>query len=90
MDMNQPSNFMPTPDQDVLDVKPLRMLAPMFPVPLGVNTFNQSTILPLVLTGPARVYLLLQVRVGSTFSAVSHDGPQTDLQCGMWFHFIEL
>ncbi|GJM92796.1 hypothetical protein PR202_ga09296 [Eleusine coracana subsp. coracana] len=44
---------MPTPDQDVLDVKPLRTLAPMFPAPLGVNTFNQSTTQPLVLVAPA-------------------------------------
>ncbi|GJN17392.1 hypothetical protein PR202_gb04454 [Eleusine coracana subsp. coracana] len=44
---------MPTPDQDVLDVKPLRTLAPMFPAPLGVNTFNQSTTPPLVLVAPA-------------------------------------
>uniref|UniRef100_A0A0A9CYK9 Uncharacterized protein n=1 Tax=Arundo donax TaxID=35708 RepID=A0A0A9CYK9_ARUDO len=51
--MNRPSNFMPTPDQDVLDVKPLRTLAPMFPAPLGVNTFNQSTTPPLVFVTPA-------------------------------------
>jgi [histone H3]-lysine9 N-dimethyltransferase len=54
--MNQPSNFMPTPDQDVLDVKPLRTLAPMLPAPLGVNTFNQSTTPPLVLVTPAGQY----------------------------------
>ncbi|KAL6616258.1 hypothetical protein ACP70R_038528 [Stipagrostis hirtigluma subsp. patula] len=51
--MDQPSNFMPTPDQDVLDVKPLRTLAPMFPASLGVNTFNQSTTPPLVFVTPA-------------------------------------
>uniref|UniRef100_A0ACD5WGS0 Uncharacterized protein n=1 Tax=Avena sativa TaxID=4498 RepID=A0ACD5WGS0_AVESA len=42
------TNFMPTPDQDVLDIKPLRTLAPMFPAPLGVNTFNQPSTPPLV------------------------------------------
>ncbi|KAL6853539.1 hypothetical protein ACP4OV_019568 [Aristida adscensionis] len=51
--MDRPSNFIPTPDQDVLDIKPLRTLAPMFPMPLGVNTFNQSTTPPLVLVAPA-------------------------------------
>ncbi|KAJ1285879.1 hypothetical protein BS78_03G312200 [Paspalum vaginatum] len=51
--MNQPSNFMPTPDQDALDIKPLRTLAPMFPAPLGVNTFNQSTTPPLIFVAPA-------------------------------------
>ncbi|CAD6229387.1 unnamed protein product [Miscanthus lutarioriparius] len=51
--MNRPSNFMPTPEQDVLDVKPLRTLAPMFPAPLGVNTFNQSTTPPLIFVTPA-------------------------------------
>jgi [histone H3]-lysine9 N-dimethyltransferase len=54
--MKGPSNFMPTPDHDVLDVKPLRTLAPMFPAPLGVNTFNQSTTPPLVLVAPAGQY----------------------------------
>lgn len=53
VEMNPPSNFMPTPDQDVLDVKPLRTLAPMFPAPLGVNTFNQSTTPPLIFVTPA-------------------------------------
>ncbi|KAL5222018.1 hypothetical protein ABZP36_026731 [Zizania latifolia] len=51
--MNQASNFMPTPDQDVLEVKPLRTLAPMFPAPLGVNVFNQLTTSPLVFVAPA-------------------------------------
>jgi hypothetical protein len=80
--MNQPSNFMPTPDQDQ-DVKPLRTLVPVFPSPLGVNTSNQSTTPPLVLVAPARVCLLLQVRAGSVLAAVSHEGPQTDLRRGM-------
>ncbi|TVU36553.1 hypothetical protein EJB05_18491, partial [Eragrostis curvula] len=53
VDMNRPSNFMPTPDLDVLDMKPLRTLAPMFPAPLGVNTFNESTTPPLVVVNPA-------------------------------------
>jgi len=44
---------MPTPDQDVLDVKPLRTLAPMFPAPLGVNTYNHSTSPPLIFVTPA-------------------------------------
>jgi [histone H3]-lysine9 N-dimethyltransferase len=51
--MNGPSNFMPTPEQDVLDVKPLRTLAPMFPAPLGVNTFNHSTTPPLIFVTPS-------------------------------------
>uniref|UniRef100_A0ACD5VW07 Uncharacterized protein n=1 Tax=Avena sativa TaxID=4498 RepID=A0ACD5VW07_AVESA len=46
--MNRTSNFMPTPDQGVLDIRPLRTLAPMFPAPLGVNTFNQPSTPPLV------------------------------------------
>nr|XP_051227175.1 histone-lysine N-methyltransferase, H3 lysine-9 specific SUVH1-like isoform X2 [Lolium perenne] len=41
--MSRPSSFVPTPDQDVLDIKPLRTLSPMFPAPLGVNTFNQPS-----------------------------------------------
>jgi hypothetical protein len=90
MDMNQPSNFMPTPDQDVLDVKPLRMLAPMFPAPFGANTFNQSTTPPFVLVTPAWVYLLLQVCAGSALAAVSHEGPQTDRRHGTWFRFLGL
>jgi euchromatic histone-lysine N-methyltransferase len=55
-EMNEPSNFMPTPDQDVLDIKPLRTLAPMFPAPLGVNTFNQSTTPPLIFVTPAEQF----------------------------------
>ncbi|KAL5228872.1 hypothetical protein ABZP36_017137 [Zizania latifolia] len=51
--MNRASNFMPTPDQDVLEVKPLRTLAPMFPAPLGVNVVNQSKTPPLVFAAPA-------------------------------------
>ncbi|CAO1946346.1 unnamed protein product [Urochloa humidicola] len=54
--MNRPSNFMPTPDQDVLDIKPLRTLAPMFPAPLGVNTFNQSTTPPLIFVTPVEQF----------------------------------
>ncbi|XP_047057646.1 histone-lysine N-methyltransferase, H3 lysine-9 specific SUVH1-like [Lolium rigidum] len=41
--MSRPSSFVPTPDQDVLDIKPLRTLSPMFPAPLGLNTFNQPS-----------------------------------------------
>ncbi|XP_044350577.1 histone-lysine N-methyltransferase, H3 lysine-9 specific SUVH1 isoform X1 [Triticum aestivum] len=44
--MDRTSNFMPTPDQDVLDIQPLRTLAPMFPAPLGVNTFNVPNTTP--------------------------------------------
>ncbi|KAE8787630.1 Histone-lysine N-methyltransferase, H3 lysine-9 specific SUVH1 [Hordeum vulgare] len=44
--MDRTSNFMPTPDQSVLDVQPLRTLAPMFPAPLGVNTFNLTNTTP--------------------------------------------
>ncbi|XP_006644882.1 histone-lysine N-methyltransferase, H3 lysine-9 specific SUVH1-like [Oryza brachyantha] len=51
--MNRESNFMPTPDQDVLEVKPLRTLAPMFPAPLGVDVLNRSTTPPLVFVAPA-------------------------------------
>uniref|UniRef100_A0A0D9V6Z6 Histone-lysine N-methyltransferase n=1 Tax=Leersia perrieri TaxID=77586 RepID=A0A0D9V6Z6_9ORYZ len=48
------SNFMPTPEQDVLEVKPLRTLAPMFPAPLGLDVFNQSnTTPPMVFVAPA-------------------------------------
>ncbi|TVU34190.1 hypothetical protein EJB05_16021, partial [Eragrostis curvula] len=43
-------------DLDVLDIKPLRTLAPMFPTPLGINTFNQSTTPPLVVVTPAGQY----------------------------------
>jgi hypothetical protein len=60
----------------------IRMSAPVVPSPLGVNTFNQSTTLPLVLVALARVYLLLQVRAGPVLAAVSHKGPQTDLWRG--------
>uniref|UniRef100_A0A0E0FUR8 Histone-lysine N-methyltransferase n=1 Tax=Oryza nivara TaxID=4536 RepID=A0A0E0FUR8_ORYNI len=51
--MNRESNFMPTPDQDVLEVKPLRTLAPMFPAPLGVDVLNRLTAPPLVFVAPA-------------------------------------
>ncbi|XP_072997007.1 histone-lysine N-methyltransferase, H3 lysine-9 specific SUVH1-like [Typha latifolia] len=38
--------------QEALDVKPLRSLAPMFPSPLGLNTFTQSTTPPFVCVTP--------------------------------------
>ncbi|CAM0883148.1 unnamed protein product [Alopecurus aequalis] len=59
---------MPTPDQDVVDIKPLRTLAPMFPAPLGVNTFNQpSTTPPMVFVTPAGQF-------PGAFGALNHPG----------------
>ncbi|KAG8039382.1 hypothetical protein GUJ93_ZPchr0036g6506 [Zizania palustris] len=45
-EMNRASHFIPGPNQELLDAKPLRSLAPMFPAPMGVNV-NQSSTPPL-------------------------------------------
>ncbi|KAF0923419.1 hypothetical protein E2562_006323 [Oryza meyeriana var. granulata] len=49
--MDRASNFIPGPYQELLDAKPLRSLAPMFPAPMGVNV-NQSSTPPLVCVTP--------------------------------------
>jgi [histone H3]-lysine9 N-dimethyltransferase len=49
--MYRASNFIPDPNQVLLDAKPLRSLAPMFPAPMGVNV-NQSSTPPLVCVTP--------------------------------------
>nr|BAK03921.1 predicted protein [Hordeum vulgare subsp. vulgare] len=49
--MDRARNFMPGPNQELLDAKPLRSLAPMFPAPMGVN-INQSSTPPLVVVTP--------------------------------------
>ena len=68
--MDRTSDFMPTPDQDVLDIKPLRTLAPMFPAPLGVNTFNQPSTPPLVFVTSAGQF-------PGAFGAPNHPGFRT-------------
>ncbi|KAG8068230.1 hypothetical protein GUJ93_ZPchr0005g14342 [Zizania palustris] len=50
-EMNRASHFIPGPNQELLDAKPLRSLAPMFPAPMGVNV-NQSSTPPLVCVTP--------------------------------------
>ncbi|KAG8085974.1 hypothetical protein GUJ93_ZPchr0010g9974 [Zizania palustris] len=50
-EMNSASNFIPGPNQELLDAKPLRSLAPMFPAPMGANV-NQSSTPPLVCVTP--------------------------------------
>lgn len=52
--MERQSNCSPCSSNEnaVLDVKPLRSLAPMFPAPLGLNTFTQSTAPPFVCVAP--------------------------------------
>ncbi|KAK3135227.1 hypothetical protein QOZ80_5BG0416320 [Eleusine coracana subsp. coracana] len=49
--MYRASTFIPDPNQELLDAKPLRSLAPMFPAPMGVNV-NQSSTPPLVCVTP--------------------------------------
>ncbi|KAL6841228.1 hypothetical protein ACP4OV_028746 [Aristida adscensionis] len=49
--MYRASNFIPDPHQELLEAKPLRSLAPMFPAPMGVNV-NQSSTPPLVCVTP--------------------------------------
>jgi [histone H3]-lysine9 N-dimethyltransferase len=49
--MYRASNFIPDPNQVLLDANPLRSLAPMFPAPMGVNV-NQSSTPPLVCVTP--------------------------------------
>jgi len=44
-------DFIPGPNQELLDIKPLRSLAPMFPAPMGVN-IDQSSTPPLVCVTP--------------------------------------
>ncbi|WOL17112.1 hypothetical protein Cni_G25901 [Canna indica] len=51
--MARRSNSTPTSENGVLDVKPLRSLAPMFPTPFGFNTTMQSTVPPLIRISPA-------------------------------------
>uniref|UniRef100_A0ACD5YBF2 Uncharacterized protein n=1 Tax=Avena sativa TaxID=4498 RepID=A0ACD5YBF2_AVESA len=41
--MERAMNFVPGPNQELLDIKPLRSLAPMFPAPMGVNVNQSST-----------------------------------------------
>ncbi|KAM0886862.1 hypothetical protein ACQ4PT_029432 [Festuca glaucescens] len=49
--MDRARNFIPDPNEELLDIKPLRSLAPMFPAPMGVN-INQSSTPPLVCVTP--------------------------------------
>jgi [histone H3]-lysine9 N-dimethyltransferase len=49
--MHRASTFIPDPNQELLDAKPLRSLAPMFPATMGVNV-NQSSTPPLVCVTP--------------------------------------
>lgn len=49
--MDRARNFIPGPNQELLDIKPIRSLAPMFPAPMGVN-INQSSTPPLVCVTP--------------------------------------
>ncbi|XP_047094390.1 histone-lysine N-methyltransferase, H3 lysine-9 specific SUVH1-like [Lolium rigidum] len=49
--MDRATHFIPGPNQELLDIKPLRSLAPMFPAPMGVN-INQSSTPPLVCVTP--------------------------------------
>lgn len=50
-EMDRASNFIPGPYQELVDAKPIRSLAPMFPAPLGINV-NQSSTPPLVCVTP--------------------------------------
>ncbi|XP_042445660.1 histone-lysine N-methyltransferase, H3 lysine-9 specific SUVH1-like [Zingiber officinale] len=43
----------PSEEKGVLDVKPLRTLAPMFPAPFGFDTVTQSTVPPIVCITPS-------------------------------------
>ncbi|XP_047095339.1 histone-lysine N-methyltransferase, H3 lysine-9 specific SUVH1-like [Lolium rigidum] len=49
--MDRARNFIPDPNEELLDIKPLRSLAPMFPAPMGVNIIQSSTP-PLVCVTP--------------------------------------
>uniref|UniRef100_A0ACD5TA12 Uncharacterized protein n=3 Tax=Avena sativa TaxID=4498 RepID=A0ACD5TA12_AVESA len=49
--MDRAMDFIPGPNQELLDIKPLRSLAPMFPAPMGVN-IDQSSTPPLVCVTP--------------------------------------
>lgn len=50
-EMYRASTFIPDPNQELLDARPLKSLAPMFPTPMGVNV-NQSSTPPLVCVTP--------------------------------------
>ncbi|THU70376.1 hypothetical protein C4D60_Mb08t24330 [Musa balbisiana] len=51
--MERHSNCTPSSSENgVLDVKPLRSLAPMFPAPFGFNAITQSTVPPFVCVTP--------------------------------------
>ncbi|XP_074578940.1 histone-lysine N-methyltransferase, H3 lysine-9 specific SUVH1-like [Curcuma longa] len=50
--MERRSNCTPVAENGVLDVKPLRSLAPMFPAPLGFEMVTQSNVPPLVSISP--------------------------------------
>ncbi|KAG6494274.1 histone-lysine N-methyltransferase, H3 lysine-9 specific SUVH1-like [Zingiber officinale] len=50
--MERRSNCTPVAENGVLDVKPLRSLAPMFPAPLGFDMVTRSNVPPLVCISP--------------------------------------
>uniref|UniRef100_A0ACD5TA21 Uncharacterized protein n=2 Tax=Avena sativa TaxID=4498 RepID=A0ACD5TA21_AVESA len=51
--MDRATNFIPGPNQELLDIRPLRSLAPMLPAPMGVN-ITQSSTPPLVCVTPGQ------------------------------------